>query len=74
MSELFCEVCGDNCVAVYPCKFVFHDQLDVDLNVCPACMKHGKLVLDLPRRRFVCIVLSNLKKKRISDSWRKRIK
>ena len=61
MTELFCDCCGDNCVAVYPCKFVFHDQLTVDLNVCVECMSHGKLVLDLPRRRLVSVVLDKLK-------------
>ena len=59
MTILFCDACGDQVTAVHPCKFVFHDRLTINLNICPDCMKYGKLEIDLPRKRLVSIVLNH---------------
>ncbi len=69
MNPLFCDACGDQVKAVYPCKFVYHDGCIADFNICLDCMKHGKLVIDLPRRNLVSIVLNSLNAKR---KWRER--
>lgn len=68
-APLWCEACGDEVVAAYPCKLIFFDGRVLDLNICPDCMKYGKLVIDLPRRNLISIVLTKLKAK---ESWRKR--
>ena len=68
-APLWCEACGDIVLAVYPCKFIFHDGRELPLNICPGCMKHGKLVIDLPRRNLISIVLTKLKAK---AAWKKR--
>jgi len=60
MKHLFCDVCGDNIKAVYPCKFVFHDGLTLDLNVCPDCMRDGTLTINLGRKRMVAGILKRL--------------
>jgi len=54
------DVCGDNIKAVYPCKFVFHDGLTLDLNVCPDCMRDGTLTINLGRKRMVAGILKRL--------------
>lgn len=78
MKHLFCDACGDSVKAVYPCKFVFHDkdkegnQRFVDLNICPECMKYGKITIDLPRKRLVSIVLNRLKSSKPKRLWKKR--
>lgn len=69
MLPLFCDACGDNVKAVYPCKFVFFDGRIVDLNICPNCMKYGKLTIDLPRTNLVSMVLKTWKAQRL---WRQR--
>lgn len=68
-APLWCEACGEIAVAVYPCKFVFHDRRELPFNICPDCMKHGKLVIDLPRKNLISIVLTNLNAK---AKWIKR--
>ena len=68
-APLWCEACGDEVVAAYPCKFIFHDGRELPLNICPDCMKHGKLVIDLPRRNLISIVLTTLNQK---EKWRNR--
>jgi len=69
MSKLWCDACGDEVTACYPCKFTFHDGREIGFNICPQCMKHGTLVIDLPRRRLIAIVLTTMEAKR---EWRKR--
>jgi len=69
MVNLFCDACGDIAKAVYPCKFVFHDGRTINLNICPDCMKHGKITIDLPRMNLVSIVLTTMEAKR---KWKKR--
>ena len=64
---LFCEVCGDNVKVVYPCKFIFHDGITVNINICLECYNNpnSKLVIDLNRKRLVGKILnrfSNLNK------------
>lgn len=71
MVNLFCDACGDIVKAVYPCKFVFHDGRAIDLNICPNCMKKGKIRLDLPRMNLVSMVLTSWEGKR---KWGKRIR
>jgi len=68
-NHLWCEACGDEVRAAYPCKFVFWDGRTIDLNICPDCLKHGKLIIDLPRKNLVSIVLTKLTAKR---KWKKR--
>ena len=58
MKTLFCDCCGDIVKAVYPCKFVFHDGLTYDLNICLDCMDNGILEIDLKRKRLVAKILS----------------
>jgi hypothetical protein len=49
---------------VYPCKFVFHDGLTCDFNICLDCMEKGTLKIDLQRKRLVSKILLRLAKKR----------
>jgi len=58
---LWCDCCGDQVKVVYPCKFVFHDGLEVQVNVCPNCMRYEKLQIPLARKRLVAEVLKRLK-------------
>jgi len=58
-KTLFCDACGDQVKAIYPCKFVFHDGLEVEYYICPECMKYGELHIDLPRKRLVSIVANS---------------
>jgi len=60
MSDFFCSCCGDVVKAVYPCKFVFHDGLEVELNICVDCMADGVLEIDLGRKRLVASILKRL--------------
>lgn len=60
MSRLFCSCCNDLVKAIYPCKFVFHDGLIIDLNICVDCMNHGILAIDLSRKRMVASILKRL--------------
>ena len=62
-NYLFCSVCGDQIKAAYPCKFVFHDGIEVEFNVCLECMDGGILEIDLSRKRLVAKILGNLNKK-----------
>ena len=74
MTELFCECCGDACVAVFPCKFIYHDNLTVDFNICLDCMDHGVLKIDLKRKRLVGSILKRLSGAKSRWLWRtKRI-
>ena len=57
MNTLFCDCCGDIVNAVYPCKFVFHDGLTTNLDICPDCMNHGTLEINLKRKRLVTLLL-----------------
>jgi len=63
MKHLFCDCCGDAVKAVYPCKFVFHDRLTCDFNICLDCMKNGTLKINLKRKRLVSQILLRLSKK-----------
>jgi len=72
MNPLFCDACGDQVKAVYPCKFVFHDKRFVDLNICPQCMKYGSIKINLPRKRLVSIVLGKLVGKKAKKKWNER--
>ncbi|HDQ05643.1 MAG TPA: hypothetical protein ENN36_02830 [Candidatus Bathyarchaeota archaeon] len=63
MKQLFCDCCGDAVKAVYPCKFVFHDGLTCDFNVCLDCMENGTLEINLQRKRLVSQILVRLSKK-----------
>jgi len=69
MNPIFCDVCGDNVKAVYPCKFVYHDGLEVKLNICLDCMYDGELVIDLKRKRQVARILKDLS---VKNRWRIR--
>ena len=69
MKHLFCDVCGDQVKAVYPCKFIFHDGLTIDYNICLDCIENGTLKINLQRKRLVAKVLKRLTPKRL---WRKR--
>jgi len=62
MNPLFCDCCGDIVKAVYPCKFVFHDGLIYDLNICLDCMDNGILEIDLRRKRLITQMLFRLSK------------
>ncbi len=64
MSHLFCDCCGDLVKAVHPCKFVFHDGLSCDFNICLDCMDNGTLEINLQRKRLVSKILLRLSKKR----------
>ena len=69
MKHLFCDCCGDQVKAVRPCKFLFHDGLIIDYNICLDCMENGTLKINLRRRRLVAKVLKRLVPKRL---WRNR--
>jgi len=62
-NYLFCDCCGDQVKAVCPCKFVFHDGIEVEFNVCLECMDGGVLEIDLSRKRLVAKILSRLQKR-----------
>jgi hypothetical protein len=64
MKQLFCDCCGDAVKVVYPCKFVFHDGLTCNFNVCLDCMETGTLEINLKRKRLVSKILLRLSKKR----------
>ena len=63
MKHLFCDVCGDQVKVVRPCKFVYHDRLTIDYNICLDCMETGELRIDLSRKRLVSGILKSLKPK-----------
>ncbi|MFA5364291.1 MAG: hypothetical protein WC325_03820 [Candidatus Bathyarchaeia archaeon] len=63
MIHLFCDCCGDEVKAVYPCKLVFHDNLACDINICVECMETGTLSINLPRKRLVSKILMRLSTK-----------
>lgn len=65
MIPLFCDCCGDIVKAVYPCKFVFHDGLTYELNICLDCMENGTLEINLKRKRLVAQILFKLSKTRL---------
>ena len=69
MTTLFCDACGDQVKVVYPCKFIYHDGLTIEYNICLDCMKNGTLEINLPRKRLVANVLKRLTPKRL---WRNR--
>ena len=69
MNPLFCDCCGDNVKAVYPCKFVYHDELEVKLNICLDCMYSGKLVINLKRKRQIARILKDLS---VKNKWKER--
>ena len=69
MKTLFCECCGGLVNAVFPCKFVFHDGLEKDFNICLDCMKTGTLKINLPRQRLISQLLSRIAARRL---WKKR--
>ena len=62
MTALFCDCCGDSVVAVYPCRFVFHDGLTCEFNICLDCMEAGTLEINLSRKRLVSKILCKLSK------------
>ena len=68
-SPIWCDCCGDMVIAVYPCKFIFFDKREIPINICPNCMKYGKLIIDLPRRNLVSIILEKLK---VKEKWKRR--
>ena len=68
MNPMFCDCCGDQVVAVYPCKFVFHDGLEKEFNICLDCMDNGTLKIDLKRTRLVSKILSKVG----TELWQKR--
>lgn len=63
MKHLFCDCCGDEVKAVYPCKFVFHDNMTSEFNICLECMETGTLQINLKRKRLVSKILLKLSKK-----------
>jgi len=63
MKHLFCDCCGDEVVAVYPCKFVFHDNITSEFNICLDCMETGTLQINLKRKRTVSKILLKLSKR-----------
>jgi len=69
VNPLFCDCCGDSVKAVYPCKFVYHDRLEVKLNICLDCMYDGEPVINLKRKRQVARILKDLS---VKNRWRTR--
>jgi len=69
MKHLFCSACGDHVNAVFPCKFVFHDGLTKDFDICLDCMKTGTLEINLPRQRQVAQIIYRIAARRL---WKKR--
>lgn len=63
MKHLFCDCCGDEVKAVYPCKFVFHDNITSEFNICLDCMETGILQINLKRKRLVSKIILKLSKK-----------
>ena len=70
MIRLFCDCCGDEVKAVYPCRFVFSDGSFVPVNVCLDCMENESLEIPLARKRLVAKILGRLSAK---EKWRRRI-
>jgi hypothetical protein len=64
MKRLFCDCCGDSVIAVYPCKFVFHDGLTSEFNICLDCMETRTLEINLKRKRLVSKILLKVSKNR----------
>lgn len=67
---LYCDCCGDQVKAVYPCKFIYHDQIIANFNVCLECMDNGILEINLSRKRLVGKVLNRLEK---ISKWKSRV-
>ena len=59
-GKLFCACCGDEVKAAFPCRFIYHDGLTLDLNVCIECMDGGVLEIDLGRKRLVAKIKAKL--------------
>ena len=76
MKHLFCDCCGDQVKAVYPCKFVFPDGREAPLNICLGCMKTGTLEIDLKRLNYITILKKAFeiihRKGTARERWRKR--
>ena len=64
MVTLFCDACGDQVKVVYPCKFVYHDGLTVDYNICLDCMKEGELKINLSRKKQATNIIKKLRNPR----------
>ena len=62
---MFCDCCGEKVKAVYPCKFVYHDGLTVDLNICVECMEERTLSINLYRKRMVAKIKARLDEMRV---------
>jgi hypothetical protein len=60
MNHLFCDCCGEAVKAVYPCKFVFHDNLTCKFDICLDCMESETLEINLKRKRKVSQILLDL--------------
>lgn len=71
MNVLFCDCCGDLVKVAYPCRFVFHDGLTYDFNICPDCMENGTLEIDLKRKRLAAQILLIFRRPRAEN--RKRV-
>jgi len=60
MVTMFCDCCNDQVKVVFPCKFVYHDGLTVDLNICIECMDERTLSINLFRKRMVAKIQQKL--------------
>lgn len=69
-KTLFCDCCGDSVTAVYPCKFLYHDGLMVDFNVCLECMEEGTLEINLWRKRMVAKIKLTMELGSESENYR----
>jgi len=70
MRVLFCDCCGDLIKVSYPCRFVFHDGLTYDFNICPDCMENETLEIDLKRKKLVAQILRSFQHPRIEHHKR----
>ena len=70
MRVLFCDCCGDLIKVSYPCRFVFHDGLTYDFNICPDCMENETLEIDLKRKKLVAQILRSFQWPRIRQQKR----
>lgn len=70
VNHIFCDCCGDNVKAAYPCKFMYHDGVEVNFNICLDCMENGTLEINLSRKRLVGKMLNRLTN---NNKWRRRV-
>lgn len=60
---IFCDACGDLVSCAYPLTLKFHDNAEIELNVCIECYENNE-VLEVPvkRKHSIAKAMTILKK------------